>query len=341
MLAPNTIQCPISGPRFSRLPDMIDRQLPTLAELHMTLAVYTTVYPGVEKYLVDWYHSVRQQTDQDFQLWIGLDMVEPESIQNLLGDDLNAHWVVAAPRSTIAQVRQQALARIVETCSQVVLVDSDDLLHPTRVAAARAGLESSELVGCALCLIDQQGKDLELTFSLPAQLGPDNVFPRNNIFGLSNSAFRSDLLRRCLPIPASALLVDWFLATRAWLLGARLAFDRVPRMDYRQHSSNTARIKLPFSPDQVTSDTALVRQHFQVVLDEPKQEFLQDRISTLRSMTTEVEAFHQHVVLDAELLNDYVQALNELHPAPLWWSSVANPALKRMWTSENSEYEKH
>ena len=28
------------------------------------LALYTTVYPGVERYLADWYASVRRQTDR-------------------------------------------------------------------------------------------------------------------------------------------------------------------------------------------------------------------------------------------------------------------------------------
>ena len=41
----------------------------------MRIGVYTTVYPGVEPYLLDWYRSLRQQTDQEFQLWIGLDMI--------------------------------------------------------------------------------------------------------------------------------------------------------------------------------------------------------------------------------------------------------------------------
>jgi hypothetical protein len=301
---------------------------------HQTsLAVYTTVYPGVEQYLVDWYDSVRRQTDQDFQLWIGLDTLSRESIQKMLGNDLQARWVMSPSGSTIAQVRQLALSQIIETCSGVVLVDSDDVLHPTRIAAARVGLEAGELQGCALSLVDQQGKDLGLTFGLPVQVGPDEVFPRNNVFGFSNSAFRSDLLRRCLPIPAGAVLVDWFLATRAWLLGATLTFDRETRMDYRQHPTNTARVRSPFGTEQVISDTALVRHHFHTVLAELGRQFLAHRIVALRCAAAEVEAFYQQIVLHSGQLNDYVQALNQSHPAPLWWSSVANPALKQMWTS--------
>jgi hypothetical protein len=298
----------------------------------MTLAVYTTIYPGVEAYLSDWYHSLRQQTDQDFQLWIGLDMLASESIQNMLGSDLKANWVVAPSGATPAQIRQQALAQIVETCCGVVLVDSDDLLHPTRVAAARAALQANELAGCALCLINQQGKDLELTFNLPPQLEPEDVFPRTNVFGFSNSAFRSSLLKRCLPIPATAVLVDWFLASRAWLFGSRLTFDRVPRMDYRQHPANTARVRAPFSRDQIISDTALVQRHFQLLLTEPTSEYVPDRYAAITRVAREIEEFHQHIVLHTASLDRYVEALNTLHPQPLWWSCVAYPALGHMWS---------
>ena len=303
-----------------------------MADIRVTVAVYTTIYPGVECYLADWYRSLREQTDRDFELWIGLDMLRSESVQNMLGSGLKANWVAAPSGATPAQIRQQALARIAETCAEVVLVDSDDLLYASRVAAARASLEDSELAGCALRLVDRRGKDLGLTFDLPPRLGPEDVFPQNNVFGFSNSAFRSDLLRRCLPIPEDAVLVDWFLATRAWLLGARLAFDHVPRMDYRQHLANTARVGFPFSRAQVVSDTALVRRHFQLLLAEPSRDFMADRNAALRGVAADVEEFHRHIVLHPAQLDGYVEAFNALHPPPLWWSCVAHSALRHMWS---------
>src|SRR3984885_804445 len=92
-------------------------RITTLTDSRETLAVYTTIYPGVETFLVDWYDSLRQQTDQGFQLWIGLDKLERGSVQEMLGPDLKANWVVASEGTTPAQIRQRALARIVETCS--------------------------------------------------------------------------------------------------------------------------------------------------------------------------------------------------------------------------------
>lgn len=296
-----------------------------------TLALYTTIYPGVEAYLQDWYRSVQYPTDKDFQLWIGLDTMRVECAIEAMGGDPKATWVPAAPGDMPAQIRQRALERIIETCDGVVLVDSDGLLHPSRVAAACEALRTSDLAGCALGLVDRQGERLGLTLGLPPMTGPESVFPRNNVFGLSNSAFRSDLLRKCLPIPATAELVDWFLATKAWLYGARLSFDDIVRMDYRQHGENMARVRPPFSGHQITRDTQRVLHHFQIVRASFTSGVMAGRLAELEGVATDVELFFGDIVLRPTRLESYAQALNDLEPAPLWWSCVAHPSLQQMW----------
>ena len=76
------------------------------------------------------------------------------------GAALWSTWVLAQPGDTPAQVRQRLLERIVKACDGVVLVDSDDILHPNRVASARLALQHSDMVGCALRLVDTQGQAL-------------------------------------------------------------------------------------------------------------------------------------------------------------------------------------
>jgi hypothetical protein len=282
-------------------------------------------------YVAEWYRSLCEQTDTGFQLWIGLDQLKQDSVEGLLGRPIEAKWVEGTPGVTPAQIRQAALAQIVDSASEVVLVDSDDLLHPTRVAAARSALATSELAGCALRLVDQRGEDLGSTFNLPPRLQPEDVFPRNNVFGFSNSAYRTDLLKRTLPIPAGAILVDWFIATRAWLIGANLSFDREPRMDYRQHPKNMALVRLPFSPDQVTAATALVCDHFRLLLAEPAHDFVAERYIEFKRAAGEVEEFKQRVIPDPILLANYVKAFNSLAKPLVWWSCVAHPDLNYLW----------
>ena len=295
------------------------------------LAVYTTIYPGVEPYVAEWYRSLCEQTDTDFQLWIGLDGINKDSVEKLVGRSVEAKCVEGTRGATPAQIRQEALAQIVDCSSLVVLVDSDDVLHPTRVAAARSTLVTSELAGCALRFIDQQGRNLESTFNLPPGLRPEDVFPRNNVFGFSNSAYRADLLKRTLPIPVNAVLVDWFIATRAWLQGAKLSFDREPRMDYRQHPKNMALVRLPFSPDQVAAATALVCRHFQLLLAQPARDFVPDRYIEFQKVAGEVGEFSRRVIPDPVRLAEYVEAFNSMAAPLVWWSCVAHPDLNHFW----------
>ena len=305
------------------------------------VAVCTTIYRGVEAYLPDWYRSVRAQTDQDYQLWVALDGIEPEAVERVIGAQLEATWILSERGDTPAQIRQRVMSRIVQACDAVVLVDSDDILHESRVAAARAALEKGDLAGCALQLVDQQGQELGLALSLPSGTKAEDVLPQHNVFGLSNSAYRSDLLRRCLPISAGVILVDWFLATKAWLLGAKLTFDPVVRMDYRQHRANMAGVRFPVSPEQVARDTDLVQQHFQHVLAIKSADFLPDRLAQVRRVASNVESFRECVVREPYKLRRYVEALNLLNPAPIWWSSVAHPALHSMWESSTLVNHEH
>ena len=298
-----------------------------------TIAVYTAVYPGAVAFLDAWYASVQAQEDRDFDLWISLDGLTEAAAMAKLGDRAAATFVVADPGSTPAEVRQQALARIVDHYDAVVLVDSDDLLHPDRVAAARAWLDGTDVAACGLRLVDETGQPLGVSLATPGEAPAESTLPRTNAFGLSNTAYRSEMLRACLPIPAAAVLVDWYLITMAWLQGARLAFDPTARMDYRQHGANMARMRSPFTAERVRADTALVREHFRLVLDNLPPGALPGRATQVRQVAADVAAFDQRVVEDAAGLTRYVQQLNAAPPPLLWWASVAHPPLRSQWST--------
>lgn len=296
------------------------------------VCLYTTIYPQAKAFLHDWYRSVSRQTDCDFQLWIGLDAIGVEEVVDIVGDDVNATWVFAESGDTPAQVRQRALAQIVDCFEGVILVDSDDVLLKTRVAAARADLQRCDLVGCALNLVDQTGEPMRMTMGLPPFMSVDEVLPRHNIFGLSNSAFRTELLRQCLPIPQEVVLVDWFLATRAWLYEARLIFDPTPRMDYRQHEQNMTHVRPPFTEVQIERDTLRVLRHMAIVKESVGRGVAIGRLQLLADVARDIQVFYDRIVLRPRKLETYITSLNVLEPAPVWWASVAHPSLRGMWT---------
>lgn len=283
--------------------------------------------------MADWYASVKRQTDQNFQLWIALDGLDVDSVYKAMKGRPGAEWIHAEAGDSPATIRQRLLAPVVKQFNSAVLVDSDDILHPERVAAARQGLRQHELVACALRLVDHQGTDLGITFDMPQQAELDTVLPRNNIFGLSNTAWRCDLLQLCLPIPSDVELVDWFLATRAWLLGAELAFDSAIGMDYRQHIANMARVCAPFDRKQVLRDTERVNHHFRIMQRTLPSDAISSRLAQLERVAEDVKQFSRWLVEKPERIDRYLVDLNALNPAPLWWSCVAQPLLKHLWSS--------
>jgi hypothetical protein len=296
------------------------------------LALYTTVYPGVEPYLTDWHDSVLHQTDDDFDLCIGLDALRPAQVMAAIGREVDANWIEARPGASPAKVRADALGRLVGEYPAVVLVDSDDVLYPSRVAAARTMLEDADVTACALDVMDVHGRSLDIVFEAPAGTDAASLLARYNVFGFSNTAYRSATLRDCLPVPEECRLIDWLLATRAWSDGATLSFDSTPRMGYRQYAANVAPMLQPFSADQILAATGRVLAHYSCVLDRGRP-MPDDLRHALTGERARVAAFELRVCRRPNALAEYVSRLNQLPPMRVWWWQVAHPELEPTWTS--------
>lgn len=295
------------------------------------LAVYTTVYPQVMPFLPDWYRSVKAQTDRQFTLCVALDCLEPSDVGRAVGGEVDARWFAGSAGDTPARIRCRALREISASHDAVVLADADDVMERSRVAAARRALGCSDVAACALSIIDQDGFATDRIFTVGESSAPEALLPRYNVFGFSNSAYRCDVLARCLPIPSSAVLVDWYVVTRAWLAGARLAFDRSRRMRYRQYAQNLACVVPPFSAQQIATDTVRVLQHFGLILEHAPRDCRPERLQQVGEVYRDVTAFHARVVERPAQLRRYTELLNALNPQPLWWISVAHPQLRALW----------
>ena len=296
------------------------------------LAVYTTIYPAAAPFLRGWYASLRQQTDPDFELWVGLDGITPAEAESLVGERLDAHWLIAESDDTPASLRARAIERIAQACDAVLFVDSDDEMFPGRVASARSALAHHDVAACALRIVDEGGTDTGLVFGPSGPVDWEEFLPQYNVFGLSNTAYRAEALRRLPPAPASGPAIDWSLATRAWCSGSSLCFDPTPQMAYRQYTANVAKVVPPFSTADVARATEVVRAHYRALLDGgvPLPSPFQSRLEAARER---VEIFRVRVIALPPRLERYVAALKGLEPRYVWWWCVAHPQLEQQWTN--------
>lgn len=291
-------------------------------------AVYSTIYPGMETYCADWAHSLDRQTDGDFDLWVGVDHLSIAEIEKAAHQHLDAEFVFAKPGDTPAMIRNQALGQMVERYDAIIFVDSDDILFPTRVEAAKQFLIHYDVTGTAMQLIDQSGTPLDITFSPLPKSDYATILFRWNVFGLSNTVYRSETVHRCLPIPPDCIAVDWYLATMSLLHGSKLGFDYNPQMYYRQHGANTARIIPPFTPDLVLNATRIVLQHQLNIVDCATVGMHKELLVQAHH---KVKRFSHNVLANSGMLERYVLALNKLPVQSVWWACVAHPELEELW----------
>jgi hypothetical protein len=299
------------------------------------LALYTTVYPGAEKFLSSWYESVAAQTDHNFDLYIGADQIGPREIFSAVGNEFEAVWVTAPTGSTPTAVRQAGIDDILADANKyqgIVFVDSDDVMHPTRVQSARIQLQNSDIAGCALEIVQEDGQPTGLFFGPVSHATIPQMLARVNVFGMSNTAYRTNILRQIPPAPPQGRLMDWFIATAGWIRGARFSFDNTPRMKYRQYGNNTARVLPPFSAEYIRVATHLVLEHYELVLSQILGMSGEIR-GALESARVNVQMFSSLIAASPQLCERYVLSLNKLPASHFWWDCVAHPALESQWKS--------
>lgn len=294
------------------------------------LAVATTVHPASLPYLRDFLRGVAAQDDPDFDLWMTLDGVEEADVEGALRLAPGARLRTAAPGSTPASHRSELLTQLCRSYPAVVLADSDDRLAPARVASARRALENADVQACAMELVDLDGRPMGLRFTTaPA---PDwlALLTRMNVVGFGNAAYRSATLQACLPLPADAVLVDWWVATRSLALGARMVFEREPLVAYRQHPRSLARVVGPFGRDDLDRGTERVLGHFRLTLEQARG-YPERIVSALEAARDETERFADAVVRNARGAQSYLEALNATRRVFRWWEWIADRRHHTLW----------
>jgi hypothetical protein len=298
-----------------------------------SLALYTTIYKGAEMFLSAWYQSVLAQTDCEFDVWIGVDQIEPIAVFDAVGAEFPAHWVAAEAPSTPVRVRQAGINAILSSENKyrgVVFVDCDDVMLATRLESVRTQLESNDVAACSMEIVNEDGGSLDTLFQPGPLAKIPSMLARTNAFGMSNTAYRTDLLREIPTTPPQCCLMDWFIATAGWIRGSRFHFDTTPRMQYRQYSRNIARVLPPFTSDDIRRGTALVLDHYRLVLSSVSSipEVIR---SELEFAHANAQLFLRKVVEVPAVCEQYVHRLNNLSAVYLWWEWVAHPSLEDLW----------
>lgn len=289
----------------------------------MKTAVYTTFYPAMLKYANDFLYSVVEQSDSEFDLWIALDGLEPDQIK--LPKSLKANYYQNKQAQNNIDLRKQALKEITANYEAVVLVDSDDILYPNRVKVAKKSLLRHDVYACSLDLITENGKDLGLKFRASNREDWLGFLINKNIFGFSNTAYRSNILKDIIAIPNQTIMMDWLVVLKALVnKNAQLYFDSNIHMAYRQYESNTNNIVSPLSAENIKRATSLLISHQSIFKNELESfNYFQEHFANISVFANYIE--------NGENIENYLKELNKKKTVFYWFEQVAYKELEYLW----------
>lgn len=289
-------------------------------------AVFTVVYPAALPYLGAMVDSVRAQRDVPTTFVAALDEVTERDVAPFLRE-LTTPVELITVDGTPAEVRNRALSEVCGRYAAVIFQDADDIARAGRFGHHLRVLETVDVSGHALRLVDEHGVPVGHTLTRPAE-DLDDLLPRMNVFGFTNTAYRSSALADALPVPPDAVAVDWYVATRVRQLGSAMAFDPRSLADYRQHGGTTTRVHPPFSERHVAHAAEVAEAHLASL------EFggADPLSSNLRRRQQDLATFRSWTVERPEHVRRYVEALNVgTRRTYAWWEIVAQRELEHLW----------
>ena len=221
-------------------------------------AFLTTVFPSCKQYLDDFFKSLSNQTDSDFDVIVINDCLEDFIFFIKKYKKLNIIEIKSS-KSPI-QNRIKGLNHILDdNYSNLIFGDSDDYFSENRVSVSKEILTKNDIAVNDLVLFDEKFKT-ESIFKDIKFLKHDLV--HRNIFGLSNTAIRTKILKNLSLEPEVEIVAyDWYLFSLLVFNDFSFKFSSETNSFYRQYSSNTLGISFKLDENSLQNLVRIKKMH--------------------------------------------------------------------------------
>lgn len=199
----------------------------------------------------------------------------------------------------------------------VALADQDDTWHPEKLATLMKEIEALEagsphipaIVHGDLKVVTAEGKEIASSMAAYQGLRPDRSslaaqLISNTVTGCT-TLMNQALVKASLPVPAEAIMHDWWISLCASAFGRR-RYVTSPLVNYRQHGFNTIGAKEWIKPKRF-------RNIFVHLMDDSHRETFN---SNARQASAFLRTYGRHLTWKQRLVTRLTMALS-LHFPPL------------------------
>lgn len=274
------------------------------------LLLFTVYYPGAEIFESDFFSSIVNQTNQDFNILVVNDTLSDLELEKKYK---SLSIIEIKGRSNIAENRAVGINyAICNDYSYVMLCDIDDTFSPIRIEKTIKYFNNYDIIVNDLNIVDLKNRILFPSYfskRLNEHSILDGDFIKNkNIFGFSNTTIRTAKLQK-IHFPKDLRIVDWFYFTILLNQGLSAVFIPEALTYYRQYAGNMIGLS-SYTLDVFKSQMKLKKKHYL---------YFKESIcgyDELYARMIELEKLS-----DTELMLRIAEN-EEKTPYPLWWENI-------------------
>ncbi len=208
--------------------------------MRQKIAFLTTIFPMNDDFLTDFFNSLEEQTFKKFDIIVVNDGYE--QFDTIKKRYIHLNIIELPYKNTPSKNREYGINYVKKMGYDIVIFgDSDDYFENNRIEKSIELLRGHDIVVNDLSLFNSNGiynhKYLSNRIKNHTIIDFDFILEKN-IFGLSNTAIRLNLLDS-VDFDPSLIAVDWYLFSLLLLKAKHTIFTNETQTFYRQYSDNT------------------------------------------------------------------------------------------------------
>ena len=280
------------------------------------IAVVGVVYPGVEKYINDYIWSLEDQTFKEFDLIILNDgLITSNSFFKNSSLNLKLFNTNGSP----SQIRFNLIKKVIDLgYENVIFSDCDDFFSINRIEISVENLKKYDVVINDLDVISERNNIKERLylsnrFENKTLININDIF-FSNMMGFTNTAARSNILKRILPnLKKESDTYDWYLWSNVLSEGCKTVFTNETSTSYRVYSENIAGLPQKISPAEISRQLLIKIAHYKSLIN------LDVEYKKIYNQLLDIEKKSK----DKKWFKGYVSNLKAGQAKnPLWWENV-------------------
>lgn len=227
----------------------------------MKTLIAGVLFRNVERFAREYFDSLNNQTDCDFDTIIILDKTttpqEYSKERLLFLNSING----ASPADIRFQIIQYAINNKYEV---ILFSDLDDFYSNNRIKKAKQYLNKFDIYVNNLIPVNEDSKIINncIFGKLNSNISVYNILD-SNFFGLSHTAIKTSIIPRNFYIPSDLIAVDWWLFSILLLYKRNLFFDDKTITYYRQHRDNISGFYDQLSAEKLDTGIKVKMNHYQ------------------------------------------------------------------------------